>query len=104
MIQAPVFHGYSISFWAEFDPGAARSVNTQELGEALASAQIEVRGVGEEPPTGVGATGQSGLITGDIRADRNNAHAVWLWVVLDNLRVTADAAADVIRSLGTNSQ
>jgi hypothetical protein len=36
--------------------------------------------------------------------DRNNAHAVWIWVVLDNLRVTADAAADVIRGLGTHSQ
>jgi hypothetical protein len=60
--------------------------------------------VGEESPTGVGAAGQSGLMAGDIRVDRNNAHAVWIWVVLDNLRVTADAAADVIRGLGTHSQ
>jgi hypothetical protein len=36
--------------------------------------------------------------------DRNDTHAVWMWVVLDNLRVTADAAADVIRSLGIDSQ
>ena len=104
LIQAPVFHGYSISLWIEFDPEAARSVDTQRLEEALASAQIEVRGAGEEPPTGVGATGQSGLVAGDIRLDRNNAHAVWIWVVLDNLRVTADAATDIIRSLGTHSQ
>ncbi|MFL6463181.1 MAG: Asd/ArgC dimerization domain-containing protein [Bryobacteraceae bacterium] len=104
LIQAPVFHGYSISLWIEFDPQAAKSVNTQALGEALASAQIEVRGAGEESPTGVGAAGQSGLMAGDIRVDRNNAHAVWIWVVLDNLRVTADAAADVIRGLGTHSQ
>jgi aspartate-semialdehyde dehydrogenase len=104
LIQAPVFHGYSISLWIEFAPEAAKSVNTQALGEALASAQIEVRGVGEEPPTSVGAAGQSGLMAGDIRVDRNNARAVWLWVVLDNLRVTADAAADVIRGLGTHNQ
>lgn len=103
LIQAPVFHGYSISLWIEFDPaGVARSVNAQGLGEALASAQIDVRSAGEEPPTGVGVAGQSGLVAGDIRVDRNNANAVWLWVVLDNLRVTADAAADVIRSLGTD--
>jgi len=103
LIQAPVFHGYSISLWVEFDSeAAARSVNTQQVGEALASAQIEVRSAGEEPPTGVGAAGQSGLMAGDIRVDRNNPHAVWLWVVLDNLRVTADAAADVVRSLETN--
>lgn len=103
LIQAPVFHGYSISLWVEFDPRGAKSVNVQGLGEALASAQIEVRSAGEEPPTGVGAASQSGLIAGDIRTDRNNAHAVWLWVVLDNLRVTADAAVDVIRNLGANS-
>jgi aspartate-semialdehyde dehydrogenase len=103
LVQAPVFHGYSISLWVEFDPEFCRSVDTTELGEALASAQIEIRSAGEEPPTGVGVASQSGLIAGDIRVDRNNAHAVWLWVVLDNLRVTADAAADVIRSLGIDS-
>ena len=104
LIGAPVFHGYSLSFWVEFDPQGAKSINVQALEEALASAQIEVRSAGEEPPTGVGAAGQSGLMAGDIRADRNNPHAVWLWVALDNLRVTADAAADVIRNLGANSQ
>ena len=104
LIQVPVFHGYSISLWVEFESEAARSVDTKELGEALASAQIEVRTAGDEPPTGVGVASQSGLIAGDIRVDRNNMHAVWLWVVLDNLRVTADAAADVIRSLGTDHQ
>ena len=104
LIQAPVFHGYSISLWVEFDSQAASSVNVRTLGETLASAQIEVRSAGEEPPTGVGAAGQSGLIAGDIRSDRNNAQAVWLWVVLDNLRVTADAAADVMRGLGMGSQ
>jgi len=105
LIQAPVFHGYSISLWIEFDPaGAAKSVTSQGLGEALASVQIDVRSPGEEPPTGVGVAGQSGLIAGDIRVDRNNTNAAWLWVVLDNLRVTADAAADVVRSLGTNNR
>lgn len=102
LVQAPVFHGYSLSFWIEFHSQGAQSINTKGLGEALASAQIEVRSAGEEAPTNVGVASQSGLIAGDIRADRNNGRAVWLWVVLDNLRVTADAAADVIRNLETN--
>jgi aspartate-semialdehyde dehydrogenase len=95
LIQAPVFHGYSLSVWIEFD-GA---IEAQALGEALASAQIEVRGETEEAPNPVGAAGQSGLIAGDIRIDRNNAHAAWLWVVGDNLRLTADAASDVLAEL-----
>jgi aspartate-semialdehyde dehydrogenase len=100
LIQAPVFHGYSISVWVEFDS----DVQAAELGEALASAQIEVRGQNEEAPNNVGAAGQSGLIAGDIRVDRNNARAAWFWIVADNLRLTADAAADLITGVGTDPQ
>jgi aspartate-semialdehyde dehydrogenase len=98
LIQAPVFHGYSISAWVEF----AREVNATELGEALASTQIEVRGAEEEAPHGVGATSQSGLIAGDIRVDRNDARAAWFWVVGDNLRLTADGVADILGEIGTD--
>jgi aspartate-semialdehyde dehydrogenase len=94
LIQAPVFHAYSISFWIEFTADAAIS----ELGHALASAQVEVRESTQEAPTGIGAAGHSGLIAGDIRPDRNNPRAAWIWVVCDNLRVTADIAVTLIRS------
>lgn len=100
LIQAPVFHGYSISLWVEFDS----NVQAGELGEALASAQIEVRAQNEEAPNNVGAAGQSGLIAGDIRVDRNNPRAAWFWIVADNLRLTADAAADLIIGFGTDLQ
>lgn len=100
LIQAPVFHGYSISLWIEFQS----NIQAGELGEALGSAQIEVRGQNEEPPTNVGAAGQSGLVAGDIRVDPNNARAAWLWIVGDNLRLTADGAADLITRLGTEQR
>ena len=100
LIQAPVFHGYSISVWIEF----ADEVNATELGEAIASAQIEVRGPEEETPHGVGATGQSGLIAGDIRVDKNDARSAWLWIVGDNLRLTADVAVEIVARLGTEQQ
>ncbi len=95
LLQAPVFHGYSLSIWIEFEG----DINAQALGEALASAQIEVRSQSEEPPNSAGVAGQSGLIAGDIRIDRNNGRAAWFWVVGDNLRLMADAAADVISEL-----
>jgi aspartate-semialdehyde dehydrogenase len=95
LIQAPVFHAYSISLWVEF----TAEVSVSDLRHALASAQIEVREGNQEPPTGVGATGHSGLIAGDIRADRNNPRAAWIWEVCDNLRMTADIAVTLIRSL-----
>jgi aspartate-semialdehyde dehydrogenase len=97
LIQAPIFHAYSISFWIEF----AADFAIGELGHALASAQIEVRESTQEPPNGIGAAGQSGLIAGDIRLDRNNPRAAWLWVVCDNLRMTADNAVTLLRSIKT---
>lgn len=100
LMQAPVFHGYSISAWVEFES----AIKMAELGEALASAQIEVRGESEEAPHSIGATSQSGLIAGDIRIDPNNARAAWFWIVCDNLRLTADGAADLVDRLGRKSE
>ena len=93
VVQVPVFHGYSISLWIEFE----NAIAAKAIEEALASAQIEVRGSKDEVPTNVGATGQSGLIAGDIRTDINNPRAAWIWAVGDNLRLIADLAADLIR-------
>ena len=46
LVQAPVFHGYSVSLFVEFGAKADR----QLVEEALACAQIEVRALGEEAP------------------------------------------------------
>ncbi len=92
LVQVPVFHGYSASLWVEFD----KNVERLRLEEALASAEIEVRSADQEFPTSVGATGQSGLVAGDIRVDVNNARAAWVWVVADNLHVMADAVGDLL--------
>jgi aspartate-semialdehyde dehydrogenase len=100
LVQAPVFHGYSMSLWVEFED----KVEAEELGQAMACAQIEIRTQQDEAPDNVGAAGQSGLIAGDIRTDRNNARAAWLWVVADNLRLTADAVADLVSALGARAQ
>ncbi len=94
LVQAPVFHGYSLSLWIEFET----DVNAEELGESLATAQIEVRSADQEVPTNVGAAAQSGLAAGDIRVDHNNPHAAWIWIAMDNLRVIAEAAAELLRS------
>jgi len=95
VVQAPVFHGYSISLWIECES----EIDAAAIGEALGSAQIEVRAQTEDAPHSVGAASQSGLIVGDIRTDRNNPRAAWHWIVGDNLRLTADAATDLIATL-----
>lgn len=89
LIQAPVFHGHSISAWVEFEenPGAG------PLSAALAEAGLDVRQ--EDPPSNVGVAGQSGLSIGAIVVDHNQPRACWFWLVSDNLRLAAENAVAV---------
>jgi aspartate-semialdehyde dehydrogenase len=95
LIQAPVFHGYSISLWVEFEsnPGVAA------LEQILEGEPVDVRSADTEPPNVVGMAGQSGLAVGSILPDRNNPKAVWLWIVADNLRLQAENAITVAQEL-----
>ena len=95
VVQAPVFHGYSFSVWVEFESRPS----AQMAGEAIASAQIDVRGADVEPPTNVGVAGQSGLTVGMIEPDRNHPRGMWLWAAADNYQVTADNAVALVRSV-----
>ena len=93
LIQAPVFHGYSICAWVEFADNPALDA----IGKALASENIDVRTKDLEPPTNVGAAGQSGITVGAITLDRNHPRAAWFWIVADNLRIAAQNAVEVAR-------
>jgi aspartate-semialdehyde dehydrogenase len=95
LIQAPVFHGYTFSLWIEFEarPGCA------ELEQALASAQVDVRGNDVEPPSNVGVAGQSGVTVGMIDHDRNHPRGVWLFAAADNYQIAADNAIALARSI-----
>ncbi|MBI3207997.1 MAG: hypothetical protein HYZ37_03735 [Candidatus Solibacter usitatus] len=89
LVQAPAFHGYSISVWAEL----AGETDVEGLTGALREAGLDVRDAGE-PPSNPGIAGQSGIAVGDIRPDRNHPRAFWFWLVSDNLRLTAESAVD----------
>ena len=96
LIQAPVFHGHSISLWVEFEednPGAAA------LEAALTSKYLDVRGGDLEPPNIVGIAGQEDVAVGAISVDRNDPNACWIWAAADNLRLQALNALAVTRQL-----
>ncbi len=95
LIQAPVFHGYSMSVWVEFE----KSPGKDAIARALASERIDLRSAGEEPPTNVGVAGQNGISVGSITPDRNQPLACWFWLVADNLRIAAENVVEVIRGL-----
>lgn len=91
LVQAPVFHGHSISVWVQF----AANVDMKKLTGILTAADIDVRP--DEPPSNANIAGQSGLSVGAINADRNNPRACWIWMVADNLRLTAENAVAVAK-------
>jgi len=93
LIQAPVFHGYSVSAWVEFEENPGRDRIFQSLG----SSHIDVRTQDHEPPTNVGVAGQGGITVGSIAQDRNQPRAWWFWVVADNLQIVAENAGEVVR-------
>ena len=93
LTQAPVFHGYSLSFWIEFEDAP----DVMSLEEVLSGDWIDVRSAELEPPDNAGIAGQSGISVGAITPDRNDGNAVWLWLAADNLRLTAETAALIAR-------
>ncbi len=95
VLHAPVFHGHSASLWVEFE----KSPGVAVLENALGSAQIDVRSGELDPPNVVGFAGQGGISVGAIAADPNEPRAVWFWAVADNIRILAENAVGVARSL-----
>jgi aspartate-semialdehyde dehydrogenase len=92
LIQAPVFHGYSISVWVEFE----ENPGMDSIFQALGSSNVDVRTQDHEPPTNVGVAGQGGITVGSISQDRNQPRAWWLWMVTDNLQIVAENAGEVV--------
>jgi aspartate-semialdehyde dehydrogenase len=91
LIQAPVFHGYSLSLWIEFE----ENPGVEALEASLSDGRIDVRGSDFEPPSSAGIAGQSGVTVGAVALDRNAPQACWFWVVADNLRLAAENAIAV---------
>jgi aspartate-semialdehyde dehydrogenase len=89
LVQAPVFHGYSLSFWVEFE----ESLSASEIEDALRHEAFDLRTSDTEPPNNVGIAGQSGIAVGAIAPDRNSSNAFWVWAAVDNLRLAAETAA-----------
>jgi aspartate-semialdehyde dehydrogenase len=95
LIQAPVFHGYSASFWIELEKNPGVAAIEQTLSETF----VEVRSRDTEPPNNVGVAGQNEIMLGAISVDSNQPNAIWMWMAVDNLRLTAQNAAMVVRDL-----
>lgn len=91
LVQAPVFHGYTMSVFAEL-PGSAEMT---ALRGALDGGFTKLAGSAKDAPNNQSVT-QDADISMAIREDaaaRADARGYWLWMAADNLRLAARHAA-----------
>ena len=94
LLQAPIFHGYSLSVFLEME-GA---VDVTALSQALAGDHVAIPGADEDSPSNVSAAGQADIQL-SIKTDPALPNGVWLWVAVDNLRVSALTAVECAESM-----
>ena len=96
LVSAPVFHGYTMSLWVEFEAAP----KLEKLEAALAKAGVDVRGPSLEPPDNSGIAQQNGYAVGSIHVDRNNPKALWMWLAADNVRIVANTTVAAMEFAG----
>ena len=89
VLQAPTFHGYTISLNLEFSSAA----DIDELSKALAGEHVSLVPGSQEAPNNVNAAGQSDILV-SVAPDASHANSAWLWVAFDNLRISATTAVE----------
>lgn len=88
LIQAPVFHGFTVSLFLDF----AEPVAVEALSRALASEHVELVGEDGDPPSNLSSAGQGQLLVQLQPGDDTNPNSFSLWIAADNLKLTARTA------------
>jgi aspartate-semialdehyde dehydrogenase len=89
LVQAPVFHGYTIAMFVQM----ARPATATELESALAGPHITVTSGKDEYPSNVNVAGSSEILA-SVRADGVGENGFWIFAACDNLRVSAIQAVE----------
>ena len=67
--------------------------------KALAGPRVSVLGQDQLPAGAVDVAGRDEVLVGPVLRDRGRPNCFWLWVVADNLRLTAHTAVDIAEML-----
>jgi aspartate-semialdehyde dehydrogenase len=86
LVQAPVFHGFAVSLFLEFET----AITTESLLLALASEHIVLTGDEDDPPSNLTSAGM-GQVLLQVKPS-TDARRYSLWMAADNLKLTARTA------------
>lgn len=95
LIQAPVFHSHCFSIFVELEePCEVSAVERALQGERLAVLTQE-----EAPAAAVDVAGREDIVAGPVLRDLKRPRSFWLWLVADNLRLSARTAVEIAEAL-----
>lgn len=93
MLQAPVFHGHAFSIYLELE----KEIAIKEASDAVAGEHV-ILTTPDEAPNNVNAAGQGDIMI-SLASDTIHKNGVWLWAVIDNLRIAALNAVECAETL-----
>jgi aspartate-semialdehyde dehydrogenase len=87
LVQAPVFHGYTMSVFAELPPGA----DLPAVRKALEGSIVQIAGGGEDSPSNQGVMEDAGIKIAihEEPSLSGSPRGCWLWMAADNLKLAA---------------
>jgi aspartate-semialdehyde dehydrogenase len=89
-VQAPVFHGYAMSVYAQLPANA----DSAAIRKALNGGIVHVTNPYEEAPTNQSVVEEQGIVVA-LAEDSTNAHdtrGFWLWMAADNIKLASREA------------
>ena len=86
VVQAPVFHGFAVSLFLEFE----RPLTVEAVSAALQSEHIDLVGEEGDPPSNLSSAGQAQVLV-QVKADED-ARRFAVWMTADNLKLAARTA------------
>jgi len=86
LVQAPVFHGYTVSMLVE----VSQSATAEQIEAALVGEHVDVVSGESDPPSNLSAAGQEDILV-RVSEDIGGAGVsrFWLWLAADNLKLAA---------------
>lgn len=88
LVQAPVFHGFAVSLFLEFD----QTLPLDSLQAALRSEHLDLVGEEGDPPSNLSSAGQGQILLRLESAAKEVEARFSLWMTADNLKLTARTA------------
>lgn len=94
LLQAPSFHGHTLSLYIEFEQPLAMA----DLERRISGEHVALTRSSEDSPSNVNVAGQDGVMV-SLRQDSQRDNGFWIWAAADNLKIIGLTAVECAESM-----